>query len=142
MIQNSKMLVLIVDSYPPIIERLADIVSESENITAIYKAASYEQARTLFTEYTHHTLLLDIDLPGNGSIKLLQEIKKITDKTLVIILYTHIDKYIQEQCRLLGVEFFFDKYYQFENIPKVIDSYWQHRSKLTSTSLKFRTGCN
>jgi len=116
------MLVLIVDSYSPITERLEEIISESGNITAIHKAVSYDQAKYLFIEYRHNAVLLDIDLPGNGSIELLRGIKKIADKTCVIILYSHIDKYMQEQCRFLGAKFFFDKYYQFENIPKIINS--------------------
>ncbi|MCW3106104.1 MAG: response regulator transcription factor [Segetibacter sp.] len=111
-----RMLILIVDSSILIIERLEEIISEAENITAIHKAVSSEEAKKLLKENKYDTVILDIDLPGNEALKLLKEIKKTSRKTCVIILFTQIDNYIQEQCKSLGADFFFDKYYEFEKI--------------------------
>ncbi len=114
------MQVLIVDSSIQIIERLEEIISEAENIIAVHGAVSYEEAKKLFKENKHDVVLLDINLRGNESLKLLREIKKTHGETCVIILFTHIDNYIQEQFKSLGADFFFDKYYDFEKISELL----------------------
>jgi DNA-binding response OmpR family regulator len=114
------MLILIIDSSIQIVERLEEIISEAENITAIHRAVSYEEAKKLFKENKYAAVLLDIDLPGNESLKLLREIKKNRKETCIIILFTHIDNYIQEQCKLMGADFFFDKYYDFGKISGLL----------------------
>ena len=116
------MKVLIVDSSIRIMERLEEILSEAENITAIHRALSYEEAIKLFKENKHDAVLLDIYLPGNESFKLLKEIKQTGFKTSVIILSIQTDNYVQERCKLLGADFFFDKYNDFEKIPGVINA--------------------
>jgi len=115
-------MILIVDSSLPIIERLEEILSETGNITTVHKAVSYKEAKKLFLENRHDAVLLDIDLPGNQSLKLLREIKKTGGETCVIILFTLTNNYIQQQCRYLGVDFFFDKYYDFEKINRLLCS--------------------
>ena len=116
------MRVLVVDRSVQIIDGLVDILSDAKNITDIHSAVSHEDAKKLFKENKHDAVLLDIDLPGNESFKLLEEIKKTSRKTCVIILSAHVDGYIQEQYKSLGADFFFDKYYDFEKICGVIDS--------------------
>lgn len=110
------MLVLIVDGSARIIERLEEMIAEEGNITAVHSTVSFEEAKKLFKENIYDAVLLDIDLPGNESLKLLKEIKSTSEETCVIILFTHIDSYIQKQYESLGVDFFFDKYYEFEKI--------------------------
>ena len=129
--QNIKMLILIVDSSILIIERLEEIISGTKNITTIHKAVSYEQAKKLFNKNKHDVVLLDIDLPGNESLKFLKEIKKTGGGTCVIILFSHSDNYIQEQWKYLGADIFFDKYYDFEKISSVIDNVSFMHSKNT-----------
>ena len=116
------MQILIVDSSVSIIERLEEMLSETENITAVDSAVSYEGAKNLFQENRHDAVLLDIDLPGNESLKLLREIKKAGEETCVIILFTLADNYIEAQCKYLGADFFFDKYYDFEKINRLLSS--------------------
>jgi DNA-binding response OmpR family regulator len=115
---------------------LEKIISKAENITAIHRAVSYEQAKKLFTENKYDTILLDIDLPGNDSLKLLKEIKKADEKSFVIILSTPIDNYLEEECISMGADFFFDKYNDFKKIREVIDSVRQVAEKPASTSLE------
>ena len=114
------MQVLIVDSSVQIIERLEEILAEEENINGIVSAVSYEEAIKLFNEKKPDVVLLDCSLPGNASLELLKEIKKESCKTSVIVLSIQEDNYMQEQCKLLGVDFFFDKYYGFEKIARAI----------------------
>ena len=117
--------ILIVDSSIQIIERLEEILSESDNINAIHKAVCYEEASKLFKENEPDFVLLDVSLPGKESFKILKEIKEISRKTFVIILSSDLDKYIKEECTSLGSDFFFDKYYDFEKICGVINTIGQ-----------------
>ena len=71
-----KMLILIVDKSIQIIERLEEIVSEAPYSSAAHKAVSYEEAKKLVEENMYDTVLLDMDLLENGSLRLLREIKK------------------------------------------------------------------
>ena len=128
------MQILIVDSSIRIIERMAKIISEAKNVTAIHRTVSYEEARKLVKENKYDVVFLDIDLPGNESIKLLKEIKKINKETFVIILSTPIDNYLEEECKSLGADFFFDKYNDFKTIRRVIDSARQLAEKPALTS--------
>jgi DNA-binding NarL/FixJ family response regulator len=117
------MQVLIVDSSLGVTERLEEIISEAEYITAIHRAGSYKEAIKIFNENKYDAVLLDIDLPGNNSIELLKEIRRAGGKTFVIIMYTHADSYIMKQCKSVGVDFFFDKYYDFEKICGLLAAY-------------------
>ena len=114
------MQVLIVDSSFQIIERLEEMLAEEENITGIASAVSYEEATKLFNETKPEVVLLDCCLPGNASLKLLKEIKETGSKTSVIVLSLQEDNYKMEQCKLLGADFLFDKYYGFEKIAGAI----------------------
>jgi CheY-like chemotaxis protein len=109
-------MILIVDSSTQIIERWTEIIEETENPTEVHSAVFYEEALKLCKQNVYDAILLDIDLPGNGSLKLVKEIKKDGRNPSIIILFTYIDSYMLAQCRSLGIEFFYDKYYDFEKI--------------------------
>ncbi len=112
--------VLIVDSSVEIIGRLEEILIEEKSIRMISSAISYEEATKSLKENKTDVVLLDCSLPGNGSLEILKEIKKPGSKTSVIVLSNQTNIYKQEQCKLMGVDFFFDKYYGFEKIPGAI----------------------
>jgi DNA-binding NarL/FixJ family response regulator len=116
------MQILIVDRSAQIIERLEEIIAEADNITAIHSAVAYEEAKKLCAANKYDVVLLDIDLPEHESLKLVKEIKKPGGNSRVIIQFTHLDNYTREQCKLAGVDFFFDKYYDFEKICGFLDS--------------------
>jgi DNA-binding NarL/FixJ family response regulator len=114
------MVILIVDSSVLIIERLQNLLSETENITAVYGAVSYKDGAKFFNDIQPNVVLLDIDLPENQSFMLLKEIRKAGQKTSVIILSNQTDAGLQEQYRSMGANFFFDKYHDFAKIPVAI----------------------
>jgi len=115
------MQVLIVDSSSEIVERLEEILTEANITTAIYNSFSYENAIRLFYEHEPDVVILCANLRKNESMKLLSEIKSVIYKTVVIILSINMDEYINEQCRLMGADYFLDKYRDFEKIPGIIN---------------------
>ncbi len=116
------MQILIVDSSVQVIDRLEEILSEAESVCAIHRAVSYNEAAVFFKEDMPDVVLLDSGLRGNGTINLLKKIKETGSKALVIILSTRYDDFLIKECKLNGADFFFDKYYEFEKIPAIIDS--------------------
>jgi len=116
------MRILIVDSSVQIMERLEEMLLESATVTEIDKAVSYPGAEILFKQNKPDILLLDIYLPENDSLNILKEINKSRCPPIVVILSGQTGNYIEEQYRLLGANFFFDKYHDFEKIPGLINS--------------------
>ncbi len=115
-----KIVVLVVDSSVFIIERWQNILSETQNIKTVYGAVAYKDASVLFKEIKPNVVLLDGGLPGSSSIDLLKEFKATNENTTVIILSNSIDTHVEEKCKSLGADFFFDKYQDFEKIPAFI----------------------
>lgn len=112
--------VLVVDSSVFIIERWQNILSENENIRTVYGAVAYRDASVLFKEIKPNVVLLDGTLPGSMSIDLLKEFKASDENATVIVLADSEDRHIEEKCKSLGADYFFDKYNDFEKIPAFI----------------------
>ncbi len=114
------MKVLIADSSAQITESLKNIIATENNTVIIYGATSYETAIQLFKENKPAVVLLGMNLPGNGSMEILQAIKEMGHPTSIIILSIHINNTVIEQCKLLGATIFLDKFLEFEKIPGLI----------------------
>ena len=115
------MILLIVDSSPLIIERLASLVAETGKITSMYKASSYEEAGELCKEIRPDIVLLDMSLPDNKSIALCNDIRSGNRDTEFIILSSQSDLADQKPYKKLGVSIILDKYHEFEQIPFAIN---------------------
>lgn len=121
--QNNLMQVLIIDNSLLIVQRLNELLSEVSNISELSSATAHDQALQLFMLQKPGIVVLDLHLPENKSYDLLKEIKKVAPKTVLIILSVENDEYIQQQCRMLGADFYFDKYNEFEKIAVVVNDY-------------------
>jgi len=116
------MVLLIVYSSGLIIERLANLVSDTLTDTSIYKAESFDEAAFICEGIKPDIVLLDIALPENKSIDLFNMIKRGNQKTGFIILSSSMDVVTQWQLKQLGADFILDKYHDFEKIPATINS--------------------
>jgi DNA-binding NarL/FixJ family response regulator len=115
------MQVLIVDSSRLIIERLRLMLSETENIISAYGAVSYKECICFLSEIKLDVVLIDSGLPGNECTALVTKVKDVNLNTRVIVLINGDDVHLQIKCKLLGADFFFDKYHEFEKIPGAIN---------------------
>ncbi|MFT3680750.1 MAG: hypothetical protein QM791_10795 [Ferruginibacter sp.] len=116
--------VLIVDGSEIIAERLVILVSETRGGAAcdIHKATSYERAVDILNDVKPDIVLLDSSLPGNKSIVLFNTAKALNRNVCFIILFNYANTVVQRQYNLMGADFIFDKYLDFEKIPAAIDS--------------------
>ncbi len=115
------MKILIVDSSIWIPDRIVTLLTETRSAKTLYKALSYGEACTLFEENKPEIVILDKNLPDNGSITFLKEIKSANKGTVVIVLSLRIDPNTEYRCKMAGADFFLDKYSEFEKIPAIID---------------------
>lgn len=116
-----RMVILIVNSSVAIIDRLVEMLSGKKKIRLILTASSFAVAAALYAEHKPAAILLDMDLPGNAAIRLLQVLKSQENESPVVMMYIIEDNHKMEQCRLLGADFFCDLYHQYENIPGIVD---------------------
>jgi DNA-binding NarL/FixJ family response regulator len=116
------MQVLIIDSSIQIIERLEQLLTEIDGISKCFGATNSTEGLNMFNEIKPDIILLDMNFPDNLSYNLIKQIKGSGQKNCLITLSIHIDNAIQEQCFLLGADFFFDKYFAYDKIPEAIGS--------------------
>lgn len=111
---------LIVDSSIIINSRLKTFISEENNQVIIYQAKSFVEAIQFYTQKKPKLVVLDSGLPGSGSVNLLEEIKRVDEKTVVIVLSLQSGIYTKQ--KFTAANFFLDKYYEYEKIAEHINA--------------------
>ena len=89
---------------------------------SVYSAATYSEAIYLLDTVKPLVLILDGNLSENKSIEYLQYVKENNPFVISIILSAWADIQQEYQFKILGADYFLDKYYQFEKIPEIIDA--------------------
>lgn len=115
------MKVLIVDSSVEIIERLQQQLADIKNISSVYGAVAQKDGLEFFRKISPSVVLVDSGLRKNESFELVKEIRQSEVKTHIIVLLNGEDELLYGKFRSLGVDFFFDKYHEFEKIPGAIN---------------------
>lgn len=111
------MQVLIVDGSVEIVERIQQILTELDSVTTVYGAVAYKDGIDFFNKINPAVVLIDSGLPQNESFELIKDIRQSGAKTHVIVLLNGEDELLYGKFRSLGIDFFFDKYHEFEKIP-------------------------
>ena len=120
------MKILIFENSKQIEERLIDLISETVKGATFYKAGSYAEALYFLNECKPDAVLLDLKYPGNTSVELLKKIRASNQEIVVIALSTEVNESSLEQWEQYGADFIFDKYVDFDQIPKVISAIGQN----------------
>lgn len=117
------MQLLIIDNSIQIVHRLKEFLSESTRVSELFSATGYNEALQLFMQERPAIVVLDHHLPDNKSYQLLREIKQAEPSTVVIMMSAENDTYTQQQFILLGADFYFDKYNEFEKVTVVVNDH-------------------
>ena len=86
-----------------------DALTQVANRRCFDESLHREWQRSLRAQQPLSLVLLDIDLPGNKSIDLVRQIKKINAATAAIVLSIRVDDATQKQYNSLGADFFFGR---------------------------------
>jgi DNA-binding NarL/FixJ family response regulator len=116
------MIVLIFENSVPIINRLIDLIEESNKGLQFYNCISYPHSHRLLKEVKPDIVLMDVNQPGNHCLGLIKKIKAANEKTVVIGMFSLHDEQYLDECKKTGADYLVDKYLEFEKIPVIISA--------------------
>ncbi len=108
-VSEGRMNLLIVDDSDFIRERLVAIFEDSEKIGVVYQARNSYEAIEQLNAFSPEMVLLDIRIPGDNGIKVLEKFKKLRPETWIIMLTNYPYEQYRKRCLELGADYFFEK---------------------------------
>lgn len=112
--------VLLVDDSEPLRQRLRVLVEEGTQVQVIGEADSVASAIAAVERVAPDAVVLDLNLPDGSGYTVLQAIRRIASRCLVIVLTQHASPEHRKRCRLLGADHFLDKNADFERLPSLL----------------------
>ena len=123
------MKVLIVDDSAIIRERLKTMLSEVTELEDISQAKDSSEAINCFEKLKPEVVILDIRLPGESGIDVLQKIKESNQPPLVIVLTNYPYPHYRRKCLDAGADYFFNKSTEFNKVTEVLKQLKQNQSR-------------
>ena len=115
------MKVLIVDDSKIVCKGLQQMLINIDDVEIIGQAHNAQDAIISISESKPDVVILDIRLPGPSGIDVLKNIRAKKLPCRVIMLTNYPYPQYRKKCEELGVDYFFDKVTEIEEIPKVIE---------------------
>lgn len=109
---------LIIDDSTLIRERLAELFLDKPSIGPVFQAKDSTEAMSLFTRHKPGLVILDIRIPGDNGIKILEKIKAEESNARIIMLTNYPYEQYRNICLKLGADYFFSK---AEEIDRVVE---------------------
>ncbi len=119
-INQSKLILLIVDDNMRFVERMIGLLDGVDNIGYINVANDYNEATRIIDEERPDVVLLDINLPGKNGIDILRKLKSDELQSHVLMVTNHADDYYRRQCSDIGADHFLDKSNDFGKVAGII----------------------
>lgn len=117
------MKVLIADDSQVMREHLIITLSSYSNIEIVGEAEDSIEAIKSISTTKPDVVILDVRMPGGGGIHVLKTIKKKTNFTPIIVVFTNYPyPQYRKKCLEEGAEFFFDKLTESEKMIETIES--------------------
>ncbi len=114
------MKVVIADDAPAVRDRLSALVGEIQGIEIVGTAATGSEALALVEIHRPNVAILDIRMPEEGGIAVLQRIKSQKLGPIVIMLTNYDDKEYRAACLSAGAELFLDKSHGLDHLVPLI----------------------
>lgn len=116
------MRVFIADDSLMLRQRLADLISELENLELVGQAGDAHQALEAIQSLRPDVVILDIRMPEGNGIQVLEAVKAHESAPQVIMLTAFPYPQYRTRCLRAGAEYFFDKATEFDHFAKVLTS--------------------
>jgi two-component system invasion response regulator UvrY len=101
--------VLITDDHPVVRRGIRQILEDDESIILIDEASNGKELLDKMASQDYDVVLLDISLPGRSGIELISQVKKIRQKTAVLILSIHSEELYAVQALKFGASGYLTK---------------------------------
>lgn len=117
------------DNAGQIVQRLVELVAESDSISSVCTAITHAEGLLRFNEYSPDVIIIGMSEPAINSLNFIEEIRMTNTVTTIIVLSLNTNRIVQDQCDRLGVHYFFDKYLEFQKLPGVLNQIEAARRK-------------
>jgi len=114
------MKIFIADDSAVVRERLIEMLSELPEIEIIGQAQDGLEATNLIKKLNPDVVILDIRMPRENGIDVLQNIKRDKQAPIVIMLSNYSYPQYRKKCMEAGADFFFEKSTEFEKVMEVV----------------------
>ena len=114
------MKVLVVDDVASVRERLVAMLAEVAGVTAVFEADGTRAAVEALRARTPDVIVLDLHLRGESGLRLAGLAKRERPGALLIVMTNQPTAPVRRECEALGVDFFFDKSNDFEDVVRLV----------------------
>jgi len=121
------MKVLIVDDSKIVCDGLQRMLIHIADVEIVGPAHNAPDAIRFISESNPDVVILDIRLPGLSGIDVLKDIRAKKLPIRVIMLTNYPYPQYRKKCEELGVDYFFDKVAEIEEIPNVIEEFAKNK---------------
>lgn len=118
---SRKRSLLIVDDSDFIRGRLAAMVQETDYYGTVFQAKDSFQAYEIFFASLPDIVILDIHIPGDNGIKVLEKLKKARPEVQIFILTNYPYDQYRKRCIELGADYFFEKNRDMDKLTEVLE---------------------
>ena len=118
--KGSSLKVFIVDDSADIRARLRAILSESEGVEVIGASGEARPALHAILALKPHVVILDLNLPDESGLEILEPIKQATFSPAVIVLTNYPYPAYRQRSLHVGADYFLDKSIDFDRIPALV----------------------
>jgi two-component system, NarL family, invasion response regulator UvrY len=101
--------VLITDDHPVVRRGIRQILEDDERIILIHEASDGKELLEKMGKQDYDVVLLDISLPGRSGIELISQVKKIRQKTSILILSIYSEELYAIQALKFGASGYLTK---------------------------------
>ena len=113
-VMQDKIKVVIVDDEPQSIHRLQDDLATLVDFEVIATSSSAVSAKNLVMSMQPDVLFLDVEMPGQTGLEVLQSLREEMPMELIVVFYSAFDKYMIEALRVAAFDFLLKPYQQEE----------------------------
>lgn len=113
---------LIVDDSKLMQDRILEVVEKISGIEIVGQAKNSLEAYQMFNKYNPDLVILDIRLPGENGVQILEKLKKINNFVKIIVLTNYPYPQYRNKCLELGAESFLHKSDEFDQLPFVLEN--------------------
>lgn len=115
-----KVNVLVLDDTPVVRSRLAALLGEVPGVAAVLEAGTVIEASELLRSHAPGVVVIDVRLRGESGLAFVPVVRRERPATLVIILTNEPTAGHRRECVALGVEHFFDKSRQIDELLRLV----------------------
>ena len=126
---------LIADDSPIIRDRLRSLLEDEGYLDILGLAANGSEVLDQLALKGPDVILLDLLMPGLTGLELLPSIRRQCRHCLIIVLTNHSTKEFSDRCYQAGADHFLDKSREFERVPVLIRSRYDHNRNRVQTAL-------